>query len=131
MILRSELADVLTDNLAIIVADIETGLIVYATKEAEMLFDYKMKNSLIGICVDRLVPMDRREQHTQHRAEFASDPHVRAMGTGMILQGERRDGSVFPVQVTLAPAVMDGKPSVVAVVVDLTNVNQTLEQRTV
>lgn len=122
MILRSELADILTEVLAIIVVDLHTGAIVYATHEAEALFGYPLRNSLVGVNVDELVPADRKLLHQKHRKNYELDPRTRPMGTGQVLEGKKRDGTVFPVEVTLTPAFIDGDPRVVAIIVDLTQV---------
>lgn len=119
MIFRTDLADILLDTLAVLVADMQTGEILFATRTAEQLFGYALRNSLLGVNVDALVPDDRRQGHAAHRAAYAAHPWVRPMGAGMVLAGRKKDGSTFPVQVVLVPAVMDGQTCVVAIVVDL------------
>lgn len=122
MIMRSELADVLIDMQAIIIARIDSGEIIYATPVAEELFGMPIRNGLIGMIVDQLVPIDRQGIHKGHRAEFQKNPRRRVMGTGQVLEGKRLDSSrTFPVQIALAPTRFAFEPKstmVVAIVVD-------------
>jgi two-component system, sporulation sensor kinase E len=53
--------------------------------------------------VERLVPAALKERHQHHRAQFSRNPHVRPMGSGMELFAVRRDGSEFPVEISLSP----------------------------
>ena len=86
---------------AIVIVD-ERGTIEIVNGEAERLFGYQ-RSELLGQPVERLVPADRREGHAGHRRRYTADPRTRPMGIGMDLEGERKDGSRFPVEISLSP----------------------------
>ena len=54
-----------------------------------------------------LVPVDLHELHRKHRAGYVAEPHVRSMGSGLDLRARRKDGSEFPVEISLAPLQTD------------------------
>lgn len=78
------------------------GAIRAANPRAEALFGWSAEE-LVGQNVDILVPEAVRETHGGHRSRFASDPHNRPMGVGLELHACRRDGSTFPVEISLSP----------------------------
>lgn len=100
---------------AMLVAD-ATGTIVAANGQAATLFG----GSLEGLCVDDLVPAALRDRHAGHRGAFAEAPSTRPMGAGSELAAQRRDGTVFPTEISLSP-VPGGDGLVVAAVRDLTD----------
>jgi len=91
------------------------GVIVQINAQTETLFGYT-RDELIGQRVEMLVPERQRAGHHQHRADFHSKPKIRRMGTGLDLYGRRRDGSEFPVEISLSP-VSTGSGSVVLSVI--------------
>jgi PAS domain S-box-containing protein len=91
---------------AVIVVD-ASGRIEMASPAAETLFGWPPEE-LVGQAVELLVPEDARHLHERHRRAYAARPTARAMGSGLELRGRRRDGSTFPVDVSLAPVVLDG-----------------------
>jgi PAS domain S-box-containing protein len=93
------------DGMAIIDAH---GTIQLVNKESERLFGYQ-RSELIGKRIETLVPERYRQYHSGHRDDFFSDPRVRPMGVGLELFGLRKDGSEFPVEISLSPmATPDG-----------------------
>lgn len=86
---------------AAIVADVE-GVIVAVNRHAETLFDYPA-GGLVGRPVETLVPERLRSRHRHDRAAYSSSPQARPMGAGLELSGRRRDGSEFPIDISLAP----------------------------
>ncbi len=85
-----------------IVAVDQRGTIVQVNSQTERMFGYSHQE-LIGQSIDLLVPERLRKQHHHHRADFAEQPKIRRMGAGLDLHGRRRDGSEFPVEISLSP----------------------------
>jgi PAS domain S-box-containing protein len=77
------------------------GRIILVNAQTLKLFGYD-REELIGQPVEILVP-SRFGNHSQHRADYSADPHVRAMRTGLELSGRRKDGTEFPVEISLGP----------------------------
>ncbi len=103
---------------AIIVVNHE-GRIVQANKQVERLFGYA-REELLEAEHDILLPERFREKHREHRRGFMADPHVRPMGTGLELFGRKKDGTEFPVDISLGPLQMTNDIVVLAVIRDVT-----------
>jgi PAS domain S-box-containing protein len=101
---------------AILVVDLQ-GTIRYANAQAGRLFS---QENLVDAPVDILLPQHLRERHVRHRKRYALQPHLRPMGAGLDLAGQRADGSTFPVDIMLNPIEHRGEPMVIAVVRDVT-----------
>ncbi len=86
---------------AIVISDV-TGAIVFANRQVQALFGYEPEE-ILGAGVEQLLPERFRSRHAAHRQEFASNPRVRPMGAGLELHGRRKDGSEFPVEISLSP----------------------------
>jgi PAS domain S-box-containing protein len=80
----------------------QQGIIIQVNAQTEAMFGYT-RDELIGQKVEMLVPERHRPQHDGHRAHFHSQPKIRRMGSGLELHGRRRDGSEFPVEISLSP----------------------------
>ena len=89
------------DAMVIIKAD-SSGEIVLVNAQAERLFGYT-REELLGKGMEVLMPERFRDRHEQHRPNYAADPHARPMGAGLELFARRKDGSEFPVEVSLGP----------------------------
>jgi PAS domain S-box-containing protein len=95
------------------------GKIMLLNEAAERMFGYT-RGELMGLNVESLVPASMRGGHSQHRASYAKHPNTRPMGTGLELQGQRKDGSLFPVEISLSPNWIEGSLHVIASVRDIT-----------
>lgn len=103
------------------------GAIVIANRTAETMFGYS-REELMGNRVDLLVPEANRAGHAAHRKSFASAGLTRPMGLGLELFARRKDGTTFPVEISLSPMRTETGVHVTAVIRDVTERKQT-EQR--
>ncbi|AEY86782.1 putative PAS/PAC sensor protein [Streptomyces hygroscopicus subsp. jinggangensis 5008] len=80
----------------------DTGTIRLVNAQTEALFGYR-REELLGHPVKLLVPHRFRTHHTEHRNGYAHNQQVRPMGAGLDLYGLRKDGTEFPVGISLSP----------------------------
>ena len=115
VLLSSDLLEALPD--AIVAVDRE-GTIVQANSQTQELFGYD-RDELIGQKVELLVPESYRREHHQHRQNFAETPKTRRMGANIDLYGRRRDGSEFPVEISLSPVSTENGMFVLSAIRDI------------
>lgn len=93
----------------------------------EVLFGWSAEE-LAGQPIEVLIPDALRRVHRDHRARYTANPHNRPMGVGLDLMGRRKDGTTFPVEVSLSPwrpdRGDDGDVSVVCSVRDVTSLRR-------
>lgn len=121
----------------LIVAD-SRGKILKINQRTEELFGYQQQE-LEGQSISILIPENYRERHVGHHEGYMKNPHKRSMGKGMELFGRRKDGSNFPVEISLNHFETDGEKYAMALVTDITErkkadlkiieLNQQLEAR--
>ena len=102
----------------IIIAD-KKGRILEANAHTFQMFGYE-RNELIGQPVETLLSQALRSTHEKHRDSYGANPHARPMGVGMDLFARRKDGTEFPVEISLGPLVTQGETLVSAAIVDIT-----------
>ncbi len=112
-----ELLDAAPD--AIIEVDQE-GRIVLLNRVTEKLFGYR-REELLGHPVEVLIPEALRPAHVHHRSHYWSHPQTRTMGSGLALEGRRRDGTRFPVEISLSPVNSEEGFRVTAIIRDITD----------
>ncbi len=136
VLLSADLLEALPD--AIVAVDRE-GTIVQVNSLAQELFGYD-REELVGQKVEVLVPESYRGQHHRHREGFAQAPKTRRMGADLDLYGRRRNGSVFPVEISLSPVSTEEGAFVLSAIRDISDrkriaeelrrANEELHQRT-
>ena len=124
-VLKSPLETVLSPALLEAVPDAmvavnHEGIIVQVNSQTEDLFGYT-RGELVGQKVELLVPEAQRQQHQHHRERFGREPSVRRMGAGLDLHGRRRDGSEFPVEISLSPVHTSGGLLVLSAIRDISD----------
>jgi PAS domain S-box-containing protein len=96
---------------AMIIID-DRGLIRFVNRQVAALFGYS-HDELVGQPIEYLMPERFRIRHVGHRERYTSTVRVRPMGVGLELFGRRRDGTEFPVEISLSP-IQDGDRLLVA-----------------
>jgi len=114
------LATLLQSSPDAVVAVNADGLIVLASEAIRTLFGFD-PDEVVGLPIETLVPEEARAMHERHRRKFSENGQARSMGLGLELTGRRRDGSVFPIDVSLAPFSTGGEQFTGAFVRDATD----------
>ncbi|MBI5290077.1 MAG: PAS domain-containing sensor histidine kinase [Chloroflexi bacterium] len=103
---------------AIVVVD-AAGRVVLVNARAVEMFGFPA-GELVGSTVDILLPDALRPGHVQQRHAYMQHPSTRPMGTELQLFGRRRDGSEFPVEISLSPFQSGGATLVISILRDIT-----------
>jgi len=90
---------------AMVIID-QRGEIILVNAQTEKVFGYP-RDELLGKTVEMLVPQRYRSAHPDHRKGYFRDPRAREMGSGLELLARRKDGSEFPVEISLSPLETD------------------------
>jgi PAS domain S-box-containing protein len=104
---------------ALVIVD-EEGRIVLTNAQTEKLFGYP-RQEILGQSVEILVPERLRGRHPEHRAGFSQAPRARAMGAELELHGQRKDGTEFPVEISLSPLKTPMGELVLSAIRDITD----------
>lgn len=96
------------------------GKIAVVNAQAQEMFGYTRKQ-MLGQEIEMLLPDAVRNRHISHRAGYAADPQLRPMGVDLELCGQRRDGSEFPVEISLSPFTSASGAFISSVIRDVTN----------
>ncbi len=94
------------------------GIIEKVNPSASRLFGYGLEE-LVGQKIEVLIPATLRKTHVQHREGYAQRPSPRPMGLGMDLSALRKDGTTFPIEISLATYTIGDKKEIVSFVSDI------------
>ncbi len=107
---------------------VDRGHIVLANREAEKKFGYS-REELLGHSIELLIPERYRGKHVGQRESYEHDPRTRPMGSGLELFARRKDGSEFPVEISLSPSASDGRPVVISIIRDVTERKRLIQEQ--
>ena len=124
VLLSSDLLETLPD--AIVAVD-QTGTVVQVNSQTQELFGYG-RDELMGQKIEMLVPDRYRRQHQHHRKNFAEVPKTRRMGADLDLYGRRRNGSEFPVEISLSPVSTERGTFVLSAIRDISDRKRIAEE---
>jgi PAS domain S-box-containing protein len=108
--------DAAPDAMIIIDSD---GIVRFANRQVSAVFGHS-REEIIGQSVEQLMPERFRARHVGHRRSYVESLRVRPMGAGLELFGRRRDGSEFPVEISLSPIDAGEQALVAAAIRDVT-----------
>lgn len=94
------------------------GRIMLLNPVTEKMFGYE-REELVGQPVEMLISGGAREGHVRHRENYWRNPTARPMGSGFTMEGRRKDGSTFPVDISLSPVHSEDGQRVTAVIRDI------------
>ena len=117
-LVESKFRDLLESTPDAIIMANETGRIVLANSQAEALFGYQ-RGELLAQLVELLLPSRYRGGHVSHRSGYFAQPRTRSMGAGLELYGLRKDGTEFPVEISLSPLQTDQGMLVMSAIRDI------------
>src|SRR5678809_1095273 len=116
-LLTTSILEAIPDAVAVVN---QQGVLIQVNSQTESLFGYT-RAELIGQKIEILVPERQRPHHDQHREQFHRQPKIRRMGSGLDLYGRRRDGSEFPVEISLSPVAAGNGLIVLSAIRDISD----------
>jgi two-component system, sensor histidine kinase len=104
---------------AMIIID-DSGTVLFANRQLSALFGYA-NDDIVGQPVEQLLPERFRGRHVAHRRNYSESVRIRPMGIGLDLFARRKDGTEFPVEISLSPIEESGRVLVAAAIRDVTD----------
>lgn len=109
----------------IIITD-KNGWIIKANPSSERIFGYE-DGELPGKTIEDLIPPSLRKTHEHHRHQYHEKPHSRSMGKDFTLKAVRKNGTEFPVEVSLSYYKKEDQTFVISFIIDITERKQNEE----
>jgi len=121
----TELLDLSPDALLIVDS---AGMILFVNEQTTSLFGYSSQD-MLGQKLEMLLPQHLRVSHVTHREHFFIKPRMRSMGAGLPLYGLHKDGSEFPVDISLRPVLLDDTTLAIAAIRDVSEQRRAEQER--
>jgi len=115
-----DLLDAMPDGVLLVHQD---GRITFANRQAAWMFGYA-RDELLTVQIEALLPQWSRATHVRQRERHMADPRARPMGAGVSLLGLRKDGSEFPVEISLSSAEIGNDLLILSAVRDVSQRHQ-------
>jgi PAS domain S-box-containing protein len=96
------------------------GTIIMVNAQMEKLFGYN-REEVLGRRVESLVPTRFKDVHPFHRGQYGKNPRIRPMGADLELYALRKDGTEFPVEISLSPMESEDDNLIIAAIRDITD----------
>jgi len=103
---------------AMIIVD-NAGKIRIVNGQAQKMFGYQ-RDEMLGSDIELLIPEEVRQRHVGRRSAYTANPQLRPMGSQLELRGRRKDGSEFPVEISLSPVTSSAGTFISSVIRDVT-----------
>ena len=110
-ILRAAVEGVIVSN--------KVGKIIHANPSAAAIFGYELEE-LMELSIEDLVPRGNKSGHLKSRNQYLRNPGPRQMGIGRDLRAVRKDGTTFPVEISLSHTIIEGETVVISFIIDIT-----------
>src|SRR5665648_542355 len=104
----------------------QKGVIRFVNRQIESLFGYD-RDQLIGQRIGTLVPESLWQIYTEHRKDYFADPRTRSSGLDVVLSGRRREGTEFPINVSLSHIDTGDVLLVITAALDVTRQKQAVK----
>jgi PAS domain S-box-containing protein len=112
---------------ALLIVD-RAGTIVMTNEQAAALFGYS-REELHGLWLDTLLPERLRALHADHREHYFAAPRTRTMGAGLQLFGRHKDGTEFPVDISLRPVLLGDELLAIGAIRDMSEQRRAERER--